>query len=57
MIASPLYAEEQTAEDGPGAGPNELFFQSDPEIQRISAMMYFYHSFQRASDFTGKKQE
>lgn len=42
VIASPLYAEEQTAEDGPGAGPNELFFSvrsRDTKDQRYDVLL------------------
>lgn len=42
VIASPLYAEEQTAEDGTGAGPDELFFAArsrDTKNQRYDLLL------------------
>ena len=42
VIDSPLYAEEQTSEDGRGAGPNELFFavrSRDTKNQRYDVLL------------------
>ena len=42
VVSSPLYAEEQTSEDGKGAGPNELFFSvrsKDTKDQRFDVLL------------------
>lgn len=42
VISAPLYAEEQTSEDGMGAGPDELFFavrSRDTNAQRYDVLL------------------